>query len=125
MKLMNMIPVKLPKIPKKVKNPKIIKVFIKTKYKASQKLKEAIAHEDILKAKGKIVKLDSKIELFYDNARAEEEEKVLNNIKDDQKSFYKYFNKCKVTKSAIGPLLYPAKCEYTSDKKHISELLSI
>ena len=88
-------------------------------------MKEAIAHEDILKAKGEIVKLDNEIKLFYDNARAEEEEKVLNNIKDDPKSFYKYFNKRKVTKSAIGPLLDPATGEYTLDKKHISELLSI
>ena len=109
-----------------MKVPRTIKVLIKKKYKASRKLKEAIAHEDILKAKGEIVKLDNKIKLFYDNARAEEEEKVLDNIKDDQKSFfYKYFNNRKVTKSAIGPLLDPATGEYTLDKKRISELLSI
>ena len=70
-----------------MKVPRTIKVLIKKKYKASRKLKEAIAHEDILKAKGEIVKLDNKIKLFYDNARAEEEEKVLDNIKDDPKRF--------------------------------------
>ena len=73
---------------KKVKVPRTIKVLIKKKYKASRKLKEAIAHEDILKAKGEIVKLDNKLKLFYDNARAEEEEKVLDNIKYDPKRFY-------------------------------------
>ena len=105
------------KIPKGVRN------LFRQKMKLSKKALEADNPKIILNAQSEIAEIDNKLKASYAKWNLAKEQKVVENLKIDPKSFYKYANSKSNVRTGIGPL-EKSKDTYTNDPSEMASLLN-
>ena len=105
------------KIPKDVRN------WFRQKGKLSKKVLNAKNPKTIEHARSEIGKIDNKLRDSYAKWNLTRENKVVENLKVDPKSFYKFANSKSNVKTGIGPL-EKSKNTYTNDPLEMASLLN-
>ena len=106
------------KIPKGVRN------LFRQKMKLSKKVLEADNPKIILNAQSEIAEIDNKLKASYAKWNLAKEQKVVENLKIDPKSFYKYANSKSNVRTGIGPL-EKSKDTYTNNPSEMASLLNM
>ena len=91
--------------------------------KLSKKVLEADNPKIILNAQSEIAEIDNKLKASYAKWNLAKEQKVVENLKIDPKSFYKYANSKSNVRTGIGPL-EKSKDTYTNDPSEMASLLN-
>lgn len=87
------------------KIPRQCKIWFRNKANISKQIKCTTSRHRILKLLHELHSVELKLKKYYENDRRAQEEKALESIKTNPKTFFRYAKKFSKTRVGIGPLL--------------------